>query len=154
MKRKFVTLVVTLLVLMGSLFVTSCALVQDEDGATHIRLTPAAHKTISDAGKAGVDILDILSMFIPTLAPITAAAGAGVVTWNRMGKKVTKYKTPLEHTVNVIEVIKQDKKLWAQVKPYLKGIKQGKHNSIWLDQPSAKTEATIREAIDKNVGAT
>lgn len=153
MKRKLVTLVVTLLVLMGSLFVTSCALIRDETG-THIRLSPQSHKTIGDIGKGGVDLLNILSMFIPTLAPITAAAGAGVITWNRMGKKVTKYKTPLEHTVNVIEVIKQDEKLWAQIKPYLKGIKQGENNSIWLDKPSAKTEATIREAIDDNQGAT
>ena len=57
MKRKLLTLIVTLLVLMGSLFVTSCALMQNEDGSTSIRLTPAAHKTISDAGKTGADKL-------------------------------------------------------------------------------------------------
>ncbi len=148
MKRKFVTLVVTLLVLIGGLFVTSCAIVKDETG-THIRLSPGAHKTIGDAGKAGVDILGILSMFIPTLVPITAAAGAGVVTWNRMGKKVTKYKTPLEHLVFTLEDLKKDEKLWALVKPYLKGTS----NNQW-SIPSAKTETTIRELIDKNDGAT
>ena len=149
MKRKLVTFIVMLLVLMGSLFVTSCALIQDEDGATHIRLSPRAHKTIGDIGKGGVDILSILSMFIPAIAPITAAAGAGVVTWNRMGKKVTKFKTPLEHTVAVIESLKKDEKLWAKIKPYLKG--DAKH--VW-SKPSAETEATIRKLIDNSQGAT
>ena len=71
-----------------------------------------------------------------------------MVTWNRMGKKVTKYKTPLEHTVNVLEELKKDEKLWAKIKPYLKGNAKG----VWSVVPSAKTEATIREAIDKNAG--
>ncbi len=152
MKRKLTTIVVMLLVLLFTSFMTSCAIVRDDDGSTHVRLTPAAHKTIGDIGKGGVDILSILSMFIPTLAPIAAAAGTGVITWNRMGKKVTKYKTPLEHAVNVIEVIKQDKKLWAQVKPLLKGVTPTT-SGAWIDKPSAETEATIRELIDKNVGA-
>ena len=147
-KTKIARLVLVVLLLMVSLFVTSCALVKDRDGGTSIRLTPAAHKTISDVGKAGVDILGILSMFIPTLVPITAAAGAGVVTWNRMGKKVTKYKTPLEHTVAVLESIKKDEKLWKLVKPYL----SGKAKETW-SEPSAKTEATIREIIDGTKGA-
>ena len=149
MKRKLITFIVMLLVLMGSLFVTSCALVQGEDGSTHIRLSPKAHKTIGDIGKGGVDILSILSMFIPAIAPITAAAGAGVVTWNRMGKKVTKFKTPLEHLVVVLEDLQKDEKLWAQVKPYLKGNAKG----VW-SMPSAETEATIRKIVDDNQGAT
>lgn len=154
MKRKLTTIVVMLLVLLFSSFLSSCAIQKNADGSTAIRLTPAAHKTIGDAGKAGVDILGILSMFIPTLAPIAAAAGTGVITWNRMGKKVTKYKTPLEHTVNVLELIKQDTELWARIKPYLKGDKQSNdQSSIWLDKPSLTTEATIREVIDKTVGA-
>ncbi len=150
MKRKLTTIIVMLLVLLFTSFMASCAIVRDEDG-THVRLTPGAHKTIGDIGKGGVDILSILSMFIPTLAPIAAAAGTGVITWNRMGKKVTKYKTPLEHTVNVIEAIKKDKVLWEKLKPYLKGVAVTK--GVWVDKPSAKTEATIRELIDKNVGA-
>lgn len=145
-KQKTLTILMMLLILGGSLFVTSCAIVKDKDGGTSIRFTPAAHKSISDAGKAGVGILGILSMFIPALAPITAAAGAGVVTWNRMGKKVTKYKTPLEHTISVLEVLKADEKLWKQVKPYLKGIEG-------ISYPSAKTEATIQEIIDSAQGA-
>ena len=149
MKRKLVTFIVMLLVLMSSLFVTSCALVQDEDGATHIRLSPKAHKTIGDIGKGGVDILSILSMFIPAIAPITAAAGAGVVTWNRMGKKVTKFKTPLEHLVIILEDLKKDEKLWVKVKPYLKG-----DAGFSWNKPSAETEATIRKIVDGNQGAT
>jgi hypothetical protein len=147
MKRKLTTIVVMLLVLLFTSFLTSCALVQDEDGQTHIRLAPAAHKTISDIGKGGVDVLSILSMFIPTLAPIASAAGAGVVTWNRMGKKVTKYKTPLEHTVAVLEDIKKDKKLWKLVKPYLKGGHLDRQS-----KPSTETKATIEECIDKHHG--
>ena len=153
MKRKLTTIVVMLLVLLFTSFMTSCAIIKDEDGGTHVRLTPGAHKTIGDIGKGGVDIFSILSMFIPTLAPITAAAATGVVTWNRMGKKVTKYKTPLEHTVSVIEAIKSDKVLWERLKPYLKGVKQVKHSGEWINKPSVKTEATVRELIDKNVGA-
>ena len=149
MKRKLVTLVVMLLVLMGSLFVTSCALHKNADGSTSIRLTPKAHKTIGDIGKGGVDILSILSMFIPAIAPITAAAGAGVVTWNRMGKKVTKFKTPLEHLVIILEDLKKDEKLWAKVKPYLKG-----DVGFSWNKPSAETEATIRKLIDDTQGAT
>lgn len=149
MKRtKIAMLVFVVVLLMSSFLVSSCALMTHEDGSKSIRLTPAAHKTIGDAGKDGVDILGILSMFIPTLAPITAAAGAGVVTWNRMGKKITKYKTPLEHTVNVLEELKKDEKLWARVKPYLKGTAKKVY-----DIPSVKTEATIRELIDTNAGA-
>ncbi len=129
------------------LCVTGCQLVKDETG-THIRLSPQGHKTIGDAAKGGVDLLSILSIFIPALAPITAAAGAGVVTWNRMGKKVTKYKTPLEHTVSVLAELKKDKKLWALVKPYLKG----NAKNVW-SMPSAKTEATIREIVDDTHGA-
>ena len=150
MKRKLLTFIVTLLVLMGSLFVTSCALMKNKDGSTSIRLTPATHKTISDVAKGGVDLLSILSIFIPAIAPITAAAGAGVVTWNRMGKKVTKFKTPLEHTIYALGELKKDKKLWAQVKPYLKGSDEVAGWSI----PSAETEATIRKLIDDNQGAT
>lgn len=149
MKRKLVTFIVMLLVLMGSLFATSCALMKNEDGSTSIRLTPATHKTISDVAKGGVDLLSILSIFIPAIAPITAAAGAGVVTWNRMGKKITKYKTPLEHVVVMLEDLKKNEKLWAQVKPYLKG----KAEDVW-SIPSAETEATIRKLIDDNQGAT
>ena len=149
MKRKLTTIIVMLFVLLCTSFLVSCALIKDEDGSTHIRLTPKTHKTINDVGKTGVGILSILSMFIPTLAPITAAAGAGVVTWNRMGKKVTKYKTPLEHTVNVLEELKKNEKLWAKIKPYLKGNAKG----VW-SVPSAKTEATIRKLIDDNQGAT
>ncbi len=152
MKRKLTTIVVMLLVLLFTSFMTSCAVHENADGSTSVRLTPGAHKTISDIGKGSVDILSILSMFIPALVPITAAAATGVVTWNRMGKKVTKYKTPLEHTVNVIEAIKQDEKLWTQVKPLLKGVIPFANN-VQLDIPSAKTEATIRELIGKNVGA-
>ena len=148
MKRKLTTIIVTLFVLLFTSFLTSCALIKDEDGGTSIRLSPGAHKTIGDIGKGSVDILSILSMFIPTLVPITAAAATGVVTWNRMGKQVTKYKTPLEHTVNVLEELKKDKKLWAQVKPYLKGGADG----VW-SIPSAKTEATIRNLIDDVAGA-
>ena len=158
MKRKLTTIVVMLLVLLFTSFMTSCAIIRDEDGSTHVRLTPGAHKTISDIGKGGVDVLSILSMFIPTLAPIAAAAGTGVITWNRMGKKVTKYKTPLEHTVNVLEMLKQDEKLWTQVKPYFKGghIDIAARNGILsthIQKPSGKTETTIRELIDKNDGA-
>ncbi|KKN41763.1 hypothetical protein LCGC14_0720040 [marine sediment metagenome] len=152
MKRKLTTIVAMLLVLLFTSFMTSCAVHENDDGSTSIRLTPAAHKTISDIGKGSVDILSILSMFIPALAPIAAAAATGVVTWGHMGRKITKYKTPLEHTVNVIEAIKQDEKLWVQVKPLLKGIKQTTGDG-WLGKPSGKTEATIRELIDKNVGA-
>lgn len=148
MKRKLVTFIVMLLVLMGSLFITSCAMQKNADGSTSIRLTPRAHKTIGDIGKGGVDLLSILSMFIPAIAPITAAAGAGVVTWNRMGKKVTKYKTPLEHTIYALGELKKDEKLWAQVKPYLKGTEK----SVW-SIPSAETEATIRKIVDDNQGA-
>jgi hypothetical protein len=148
--RILVTLVVVLLVLIGSLLISSCAIVKDADGGTSIRLSPATHKTIGDAGKVGVDLLSILSMFIPALVPVTAAAGAGVVTWNRMGKKVTKYKTPLEHTVAVLEDLKKDEKLWKQIKPYLKGIDT---DVLFTRHPSAKTEATIRELIDDNQGA-
>lgn len=150
MKKKTLLFVISWFLLF--LCVTGCQLVKDETG-THIRLSPQGHKTISDIGKGGTNILGILSMFMPTLAPIAAAVGAGTITWNRMGKKVTKYKTPLEHTVNVLEELKKDEKLWAQVKPYLKGIDQTgiKVNTF---VPSAKTEATIRELIDKNTGAT
>lgn len=149
MKRKLVTFMMPLFVLISGLFVTSCALTRNEDGSTSIRLTPKTHKTIGDIGKGGVDLLSILSMFVPALAPIASAVGAGVITWNRMGKKVTKYQTPLEHTVNVLEELKKDKKLWVQVKPYLKGTAKG----IW-EVPSAKTKATIRDIVDKNNGAT
>ena len=153
MKRTKITMLVFVVVLlMSSFLVSSCALMTHEDGSKSIRLTPAAHKTIGDAGKAGVDILGILSMFIPTLAPITAAAGAGVVTWNRMGKKITKYKTPLEHTVTVLEDIKKDKKLWKLVKPYFKGKIANQYSNQPL-KPSAKTEATIKELIDNKQGA-
>ncbi len=150
MKKILTTVVVSLIVLIGGLSITSCAMHKNADGSTSIRLTPAAHKTISDVGKAGVDILSILSMFIPTLAPITAAAGAGVVTWNRMGKKVTKYKTPLEHTVDVLEAVKKDPKLWEQIKPFFKGMSK---DGLFGQPPSAKTEATIRELIDNGKGA-
>lgn len=149
--RILVTLVVALLFLIGSLFVSSCASFRDEDGTFNIRLTPKTHKTIGDVGKGTTDILGILSMFVPALAPIAAAAGAGTITWNRMGKKVTKYKTPLEHTVDVLEELKKDDKLWAQVKPYLKGTMKGK--GVWVEKPAPKTEATIRELIDDNQGA-
>ena len=71
-----------------------------------------------------------------------------------MGKKVTKYKTPLEHLVTVLEIVKQDKALWERVKPYLKGIKHSKDNTLWLDKPSGETEVTVRELIDKVNGAT
>ncbi len=146
-RRTVVTFVVVLLVLIGGLFISSCASFQDEDGTFNIRLTPKTHKTVENVGKAGVDILSILSMFIPALIPVTAAAGAGVITWNRMGKKVTKYKTPLEHTIAVLEDLKKDKKLWASIKPYLSG-----NSDVTWSEPSAKTEATIRELIDVNKG--
>ncbi len=145
MKKRTLLFVISWLLLF--LCVTGCQLIKDETG-THIRLSPQSHKTISDVGKAGVDILSILSIFIPALAPITAAAGVGYVTWNRMGKKVTKYKTPLEHTVTVLGELKKDKKLWALVKPYLKGNAEG----VW-SVPSAKTEATIREIVNDNQDA-
>lgn len=144
-RTKITMLVFVVVLLMSSFLVLSCALTTHEDGSKSIRLTPAAHKTISDAGKTGVGILGILSLFIPALAPVAAAAGAGVVTWNRMGKKITKYKTPLEHTVYALEEIKKDEKLWKQIKPFL----QGKDTDIFFaQQPSVKTEATIREVID------
>jgi len=146
MKKRTLLFIISWFLLF--LCVAGCQLVKDETG-THIRLSPQNHKTISDAAKGGVDLLSILSIFVPTLAPIAAAAGAGVITWNRMGKKVTKYKTPLEHTVSVVEAIKKNKKLWALVKPYLKG----NIEDVW-SVPSAKTEATIRELVDNNQGAT
>ena len=145
MKKRILLFVISWFLLF--LCVTGCQLVKDETG-THIRLSPQSHKTISDAAKGGVDLLSILSIFIPTLAPIAAAAGTGIITWNRMGKKVTKYKTPLEHTVSVVEAIKKDKKLWALVKPYLKG----NAKNTW-SMPCAKTEATIREIVDDGHGA-
>jgi len=145
MKKRTLLFIISWFLLF--LCVTGCQLVKDETG-THIRLSPQSHKTISDAAKGGVDLLSILSIFVPTLAPIAAAAGAGVITWNRMGKKVTKYKTPLEHTVYVLESLKKNEKLWTQVKPYLKGNAE----NVW-SLPSAKTEATIREIVDDNQGA-
>lgn len=149
MKKILTTIIVSLIVLIGGLSITSCAVHKNADGSTSVRLTPAAHKTISDVGEAGVDILGILSMFIPTLAPITAAAGAGVITWNRMGKKVTKYKTPLEHTVDVLETIKEDPKLWKQIKPFFKEMSE---DGLFGPPPSAKAKATIQELIDSRKG--
>jgi hypothetical protein len=146
MKKRTLLFVISWFLLF--LCVTGCQLVEDETG-THIRLSPQSHKTISDAAKGGVDLLSILSIFVPALIPIAAAATTGTAVWNRMGKKVTKYKTPLEHTVDVVEAIKEDKKLWALVKPYFKGSAE---NVFSL--PSAKTEATIREIVDDNQGAT
>ena len=146
MKKRTLLFVISWFLLF--LCVTGCQLVKDKTG-THIRLSPQGHKTISDVAKGGVDLLSILSIFVPALAPITAAAGAGVFTWNRMGKKVTKYKTPLEHTVGVLEGLKKDEKLWKLVKPYLKG----NDKDVW-SVPSAETEATIREIVDDNQGAT
>lgn len=146
MKKRTLLFVISWFLLF--LCVTGCQLIKDETG-THIRLSPQGHKTISDIGKGGTNILGILSMFVPALAPIAAAVGAGTITWNRMGKKVTKYKTPLEHTVYVLENLKKNKKLWAQVKPYLKGNVE----NVW-SMPSAKTETTIREIVDNNQGAT
>lgn len=146
MKKRTLLFIISWFLLF--LCITGCQLIKDETG-THIRLSPQGHKTISDVAKGGVDLLSILSIFVPTLAPIAAAAGAGVITWNRMGKKVTKYKTPLEHTVYVLEAIKKDKKLWARVKPYL----SGSAKNVW-SMPSAETEATIRDIIDDEHGAT
>ena len=146
MKKKMLLFIISWFLLF--LCVTGCQLIKDETG-THIRLSPQGHKTISDVGDSATGILNILSVFVPTLIPVAAAATAGTAVWKKMGKKVTKYKTPLEHTVNVLEELKRNKKLWAQVKPYLKG----NTTNAW-SLPSAKTEATIREIIDDNQGAT
>lgn len=146
MKKKILLFVISWFLLF--LCVTGCQLVKDETG-THIRLSPQSHKTISDVGNSTTSILDILSVFVPALIPVAAAATAGTAVWKKMGKKVTKYKTPLEHTVGVVEAIKKNKKLWTQVKPYLKGNVE----NVW-SMPSAKTEATIREIVDDNQGAT
>lgn len=146
MKKKMLLFVISWFLLF--LCVTGCQLVKDETG-THIRLSPQGYKTISDVGDSATGVLNILSMFVPTLIPVVAAATVSTAVWKKMGKKVTKYKTPLEHTVNVVEAIKNDKKLWAQVKPYFKGNAKGV-GSI----PSAKTEATIREIVDDNQEAT
>ena len=146
MKKRTLLFVISWLLLF--LCGTGCQLIKDETG-THIRLSPQGHKTISDVGDSATGILSILSMFIPALIPVAAAATTGTAVWKTMGKKVTKYKTPLEHTVGVVEAIKKDKKLWALVKPYLKGDAK----NVW-SVPSAKTETTIREIVDDNQGAT
>ena len=146
MKKKTLLFVISWFLLF--LCVTGCQLVKDETG-THIRLSPQSHKTISDVRGNATGILDMLSIFMPALIPVAAAATAGTAVWKKMGKKVTKYKTPLTHTVNVLEELKKNKKLWAQVKPYLKG----NTKNVW-SLPSAKTETTIREIIDDSQGAT
>jgi hypothetical protein len=146
MKKKTLLFVISWFLLF--LCVTGCQLVKDETG-THIRLSPQGHKTIGDVGDSATGILDILSVFVPALIPVAAAATAGTAVWKKMGKKVTKYKTPLEHTVGVLEGLKKDEKLWKLVKPYLKG----NVKDVW-SLPSAKTEATIREIVDDNQGAT
>ena len=145
MKKKTLLFIISWFLLF--LCVTGCQLVKDETG-THIRLSPQGHKTISGVGDSATGILSILSMFVPALIPVAAAATAGTAVWKKMGKKVTKYKIPLKHTVNVVEAIKKNKKLWAQVKPYLKG-----NTKNVGSLPSAKTETTIRENIDDNQGA-
>jgi hypothetical protein len=156
MKR--IRILMMVLVVITVLMVTSCAVLEDEFGGKHIRMTPQAHKAVEDVGKGATDILGILSMFFPALAPAAAATAAGTITWKRMGNKITKYKTPLEHTVTVLEELKKDEELWAKVKPYLKGgsITQstdGGTRTTVLQEPSAVTEATIREVIDAKKGA-
>ncbi|KKN73115.1 hypothetical protein LCGC14_0404240 [marine sediment metagenome] len=147
MKKLLRTVMITLIGLILILGALGCQIVEDETGS-HIRLNPFTHSQIGDAAQATTDILGMLSLFIPALAPIATAGAAGTYVWRRMGKEVTKYKTPLEHTVSVLDVVKGNKKLWNQLKPYLKGTAKG----VW-DKPSAATESTIRGIIDKNVGA-
>lgn len=125
-----------------------CQIYKDDDGH-HIRLNPGTHKQIGDVAQHTTDLLGLLSMFVPALAPIAAAGATGTYVWKRMGKEVTKYKTPLQHTINVLEVAKNNKRLWNQLKPYLKGTAKG----VDWNKPSAATEATIRNIIDYNNGA-
>lgn len=148
-KAFMIGVLISILLTLMLTCLSSCVSMQDEDGNTFYRLSPTAHKTISDAGDAGTNILGILSVFFPALGPIAGAAAAGTYTWKRMGKQVTKYKQPLEHTVYVLEELKKNKELWAKVKPYLKG----EADNVW-SIPSANTEATIREIVDENQGAT
>lgn len=138
-----------ILIILFSIFTISCSIVKDDTGGSYIRLNPIIHKQVGDAAQATTDILGLLSMFIPVLAPIAAAGATGTYIYRIMGREVTKYKTPLTHTINVLEVLKQDKKLWEQVKPYLKGTAE----VVDWNKPSAATEATIREVIDYNNGA-
>ena len=138
MKKRTLLFVISWFLLF--LCVTGCQLVKDETG-THVRLSPQGYKTISDVGDSATGILSILSMFVPALIPVAAAATAGTAVWKKMGKKVTKYRTPLEHTVSAIETIKSNPALYEKVKPYLKG-------SAVLPPASEKTEATISEIIE------
>ena len=143
----------TLLFIIGwfllFLCITGCQLVKDETG-THIRLSPQSHKTISDVGDSATGILSILSMFVPALIPVAAAATTGTAVWKTMGKKVTKYRTPLEHTIGAIETIKENPTLYEKIKPYLKGgdIQADRHLSATCPPASKETETTINEIID------
>ncbi len=142
--RKIGKCLVVLVCVVSLTVIFGCQIIEDDTGH-HIRLNPFIHKQVGDVAQTGVGILGILSMFIPALAPVAAAGATGTYVWKRMGKKVTKYQTPLRHTVNVLEMIKRDTKLWGRLKPYMKGTAK----NVW-EKPSAKTEATIRELIDED----
>lgn len=138
-KRILVTLAI-IFMLAG----TSCVTYEDADGGKHFRLSAPWAEKIEKGAEGATDILGILSAFIPALIPVAAAAGTGTVVFKKMKKDVTKYKTPLEHTVATLETIKDEApETWE----YVKGKIKERH-------PTIDVEKTIEEVIEalKNQG--
>lgn len=138
-KRILVTLAIILM-----LACTSCVSYEDADGRTRIGLSAPWANKIEKGAEGVTDILGILSAFIPVLTPVAAAAATGTVVFKKMKKDVTKYKTPLEHTVATLETIKVEApETWE----YVKGKIKEQH-------PTIDVEQTIEEVIEalKNQG--
>lgn len=124
-------LLVTLAMILMLACTTSCVSYEDADGRTRIGLSAPWSERIEKGTEGAADILGILSAFIPALVPVAAAAGTGAVVFKKMKKDVTKYKTPLEHTVATLETIKEEApETWA----YVKGKIKERHPSIDVEQ--------------------
>jgi len=129
--RKWLKRILLTLVVLLSLTLTSCAIYEDANGDKHYRLTAPWAEKIEKGAEGASDILGILSGFIPALAPVAAAAGTGAVVFKKMKKDVTKYKTPLEHTVATLETIKDEApETWIYIKERIKE----RHPSVDVEQ--------------------
>ncbi len=138
-RSKMLVLLFCVTMCIGALFVTttSCQSYAKTDGTTGVRLaiSDSTHEAIATAGDTATGVLGALSALFPALGAIATAAGTGTLVWRRMKKDVTKYRSPMEMYVKVLEHIKvTDQETWDKVKAEIK-----------LQYPTIDIEATVRE---------
>lgn len=105
--------IIILIVVYVVLFTILVALIGCvSNGQGGYRLTFGAADKIDKGIQAGAEGLSLLSLFIPGLAGVSAAAAGIAGTFKKMKPKLTKQKKATQHVVSVIEEIKKGQPEW------------------------------------------